>query len=70
MKHLGTVIQIKKNGLVVQVDQLPKIAEKVFDDKENFVGNVIEFFGPTKKPFVIVSTKHDPEKYRGEKLFY
>ena len=71
LKPLGRVIQVQKNKLIVQIEcDLPKIGKDIFDDKENFVGAVTDFFGQTKKPHVVISTKHSAERYRGKDLFY
>ena len=57
MDLLGKVVQVLEDKVVVEVSQLPKLRKKVYDKKEKFVGTVVDYFGPTKKPFVVVSTK-------------
>ena len=69
LKLLGKVSQTGKNKVIAKVSQLPKIGKKVFDDKENFVGTVTDFFGQTKEPYVVVTTKHPPAKYLGEQIY-
>jgi len=72
LKPLGRVKQVGKSKLIIQLENqnLPKLGEDVFDDKENFVGNITDFFGPTKNPYIVISTKHSVEKYNGKDLFY
>ncbi len=69
MKRLGRVVSISDDKLVLKTEQLVKIGAKVFDEEGKFVGNVIDYFGPTVGPYVLVSPKRDPTKYMGKELF-
>jgi len=70
MKPLGKVAQVGKNSIIVKTTQLPKLRRKVYDEKSNFIGNVSDYFGQTKEPFIIVTTRHPPSKYLGTKVYY
>ena len=70
MKLLGRVSSIHDGKLIIKSPGQFKKGKKVYDDGEEFVGEVIEWFGSTKKPYLIISTKKDPERYLGEKIYY
>lgn len=69
MKLLGKVTSISDGKLVLKTDDLVKIGAKVFDERGNFVGNVIDYFGPTMGPYLRVSPKKGPDQYLGKELF-
>ncbi len=72
MKRLGRVVSIHDDKLVVQleVEKKPKIGDKVFDDKRNFIGHILEYFGSVKNPAAIVSCRKDPGRYLNKEVFY
>jgi rRNA processing protein Gar1 len=70
MKSLGEVKSISGNKLVLRTDDVLKIGTKIFDEHGNFVGNVVEYFGSTKHPYVLVSPKKSPDRYSGKELFW
>lgn len=55
MQKIGRVIHItaSKNA-VVKAEALPKIGDRVIDEKRNVVGKVLDIFGPTSSPYVAV----------------
>jgi rRNA processing protein Gar1 len=75
MKMLGKVVSISNGKLVVKMSSHIaagkdiRTGEKVFDETGNFVGNILEYFGPTEKPYVLVSSKKKPENYEGKEVF-
>jgi len=75
MKIIGKVVSVSNGKLVVKTgkahkpDKEIKLGEKVFDEKGNFVGNILEYFGPTDNPFLLVSAKKKTENYEGKELF-
>ena len=69
MKKLGRVVSLSDDKLVLKTEELIKIGAKVFDEEGKFVGNVIDYFGPTVGPYVLVSTKREPSQYVGKELF-
>jgi len=69
MKSLGNVVSVSKGKLVVKTSEPLKAGHKIFDESGNFVGNVLEFFGPTEKPYVLVSPKKNADHYLGKELF-
>ena len=69
MKSIGKVVSISEGKLVVRADDLVKPGTKIFDETGNFVGIAVNYFGLTKKPYLLVSPKKKAEPYRGRELF-
>ena len=77
MKSIGNVVSISNEKLVVKTKDILKRKDhvvlkpgtKVFDEGGNFVGIVHEYFGPTDKPYVLISPKKKPDQYVGKELF-
>jgi rRNA processing protein Gar1 len=69
MKSIGKVVSISEGKLVVRADDVVRPGTKVFDESGKFVGTAIDYFGLTKKPYLLVSPKKSPEPYRGKELF-
>ena len=77
MKSIGNVVSISDGKLVVKTKEVLKRKDplvlkpgtKVFDESGNFVGIVHEYFGPTDKPYVLISPKKKPDQYLGRELF-
>lgn len=69
MKSIGKVVSISGGKLVVRADDVVRPGTKVFDESGNFVGNAIDYFGLTKKPYLLVSPKKRPDQYMGKELF-
>lgn len=57
MKKLGRVVSFDEKKIVLKTDELVKIGSEVYDEGERHVGTVIEYFGPTMGPYVIIGTK-------------
>ena len=69
MKLIGKVVSISEGKLVVKANDLLRPGTKVFDEAGNFVGIAVNYFGLTKKPYLLVSPKKKPEPYRGKEIF-
>lgn len=70
MKLIGRVASIHDKKLIVKSPVSLDKGKKVYDDGEEFVGEVVEYFGPTDTPYLVIATKKDPERYLGEKVYY
>lgn len=55
--------------LVIKTDELIKLGSEVYDDSNRHVGTVVDYFGPTMGPYMLVSAKKDPGKLVGEYLY-
>ena len=73
MHKVGRVVSVSEDKLVLKTEhpeKLVKIGAKIFDEKGIFVGNVIDYFGPTIGPYLLVSPKsRDPGEFVGEELY-
>ncbi len=55
MQHLGRVLHVSSSrNLILKADSLPKIGDKVVDEKLEFVGTVFDVFGPVSSPYIAV----------------
>ena len=72
MRKLGNVVSIRDGKLVIKAEgeNLAKIGTKVFDEKGQFVGPIIDFFGPIKGPYMVVSPRKKPDQYLNQAIFY
>lgn len=71
MQRIGRVIHItaSKNA-VVKAETLPKIGDRVINEKHNLVGKVFDIFGPTSSPYVEVRPKvEDPYELVNHTLY-
>ena len=59
IKKLGPIVHFSDigNAIIFNPAKLPKIGSNVVNEKMEHVGNVIDIFGPVKKPFVSVKLK-------------
>ena len=69
MKIIGKVVSISDGKLVVRADDLVKPGTKIFDESGNFVGIAVDYFGLTKKPYLMISPKKKADHYLGKELF-
>jgi len=55
MKKLGTISHFSNKGrIIVRSDQTPGLGIPVFTENKKRIGNVIDVFGQTKKPYISV----------------
>ena len=70
MRRLGTVVSVSEGKLVLKTEKLVKIGSRTYNEKEIYVGTVIDFFGPTDGPYVLVSPEsREPGEFIGEELY-
>ncbi len=69
MKRIGRAVSISDGKLVVKTERLVKIGSEVFDDAGRHIGTVVDYFGPTMGPYVLVSPKKDPAPLVGQELY-
>ena len=63
MQRLGRVLHVTPSrNAIVKVEVLPKIGEKVVDEKLKQVGTVFDVFGPVSKPYVAVKPSIEDSK--------
>ena len=69
MKKLGRVVSVSDGKLVLKTEELVKLGAEVYDDGERHIGTVIDYFGPTMGPYLLISTKKDAGQLVGEELY-
>jgi RNA-binding protein len=64
LQRLGRALYISPNrSVIIKVEIVPKIGEKVVDENLKPVGKVFDVFGPVSSPYVAVRpTIQKPEK--------
>jgi len=70
MRNLGRVVSISNGKLVLKTDKLVKMGSEVFDDAGRHVGTVVDYFGPTMGPYLLISPKKDPNAFLGKELYH
>ncbi|MFQ6095471.1 MAG: H/ACA ribonucleoprotein complex subunit GAR1 [Candidatus Bathyarchaeia archaeon] len=64
MRRLGRVIHLTPSKMaVVKAEKLPKIGDRVVNERKKPVGTVFDIIGPTSSPYVEVKPDlKDPER--------
>lgn len=69
MKKLGKVVTVDNGKLILKTNEKLKRGDKVYDEGNRFIGNIISFKKEEHGQYAVVSPKKDPEPLRGEKLY-
>jgi RNA-binding protein len=71
LQRLGRALHISPNrSVIVKVETVPKIGEKVVDENLKTVGKVFDVFGPVSSPYVAVKPAiQKPEKLTNKVLY-
>ena len=71
LQRIGSVLHVSSSrSLILKTDHLPRIGDKVVDDKLSNVGTVFDVFGPVSSPYVAVKTSVDePSLLVGRSLY-
>ena len=55
MHRIGQVLHVSKTkNLILKAENIPRIGDKVSNEKLKSVGTVFDVFGPTSSPYVAV----------------
>ncbi|MCK5592890.1 hypothetical protein E3J74_08305 [Candidatus Bathyarchaeota archaeon] len=58
MQRIGRVLHISSNrNMILKAENLPRIRDRVVDEKLKPVGTVLDIFGPVSSPYVSVKTE-------------
>lgn len=65
------MLHISSNGnIIVKIENLPKIGDKVVDENLNIVGEIFDIFGPVSAPYAAVKLKTTkPENFVNKPLY-
>lgn len=70
MKELGRVTHASRTGLLVlKAVNVPKLGEKVFNERSEVAGVVVDVFGAVSSPYVAIKPQGHPGKYVGRSLY-
>jgi rRNA processing protein Gar1 len=60
LQRIGRVLHISSNrNMILKAESLPRIRDRVVDEKLKPVGTVFDIFGPVSSPYVSVKTEMD-----------
>jgi RNA-binding protein len=64
LRRIGHVLHVSATkNMIIKAENVPRIGEKVANEKLTTVGTVIDVFGPTSSPYVAVKPKlKNPEQ--------
>lgn len=64
MQRIGLVLHISSSrNAILKAEKLPRIGDKVVDEKMKPVGTVFDVFGPVSSPYVSVKANvEDPDR--------
>lgn len=58
MTRLGPVLHVSANrNLIVKLEKIPRIGERVVDEKFRHVGEVFDVFGPVTAPYAAIKPR-------------
>ena len=71
MQRLGRVLHVTPSrNVVTKAEALPRIGEKVVDEKLRQVGTVFDVFGPVSKPYIAIKPSvEDPKTLVNQNLY-
>lgn len=72
MQRIGRVIHVSSNrNLIVKADKrVPKMGEKVVDEKLRKIGTIFDIFGPVSSPYIAVKPEFkNPETLINQTLY-
>lgn len=71
MQRLGKVLHITpSHSIVVKIENIPKIGEKVVDENMKPLGNVFDIIGPVNAPYVIIKPAIKETRFLVNKMLY
>jgi rRNA processing protein Gar1 len=72
LKRLGRPLHISsQNHLIIQTGYTPQIGERVFNQSKDFIGKIIDVFGPVSSPFISIKSDNriDLNKHINDEFF-
>lgn len=71
MQRIGSVLHVSSNkNLILKVENLPRIGDKVVDEHLKSVGTVLDVFGPTSSPYVTVKPNAGEPHHLANHILY
>jgi len=71
LQRIGDVLHVSNSkNLILKAKNIPRIGDKVLNEKLKAIGNVFDVFGPTSSPYVAVKPHtQDPEQLVNQILY-
>ena len=71
MQRIGDVLHVSNSkNLILKAKNIPRIGDKVINEKLKEIGNVFDVFGPTSSPYVAVKPHtQNPEQLVNQILY-
>ncbi|MEJ2126158.1 MAG: Gar1/Naf1 family protein, partial [Candidatus Bathyarchaeota archaeon] len=71
MQRIGDVLHVSNSkNLILKAKNIPRIGDKVINEKLKAIGNVFDVFGPTSSPYVAVKPHtQNPEQLVNQILY-
>ncbi|PVX23530.1 MAG: hypothetical protein CW716_11975 [Candidatus Bathyarchaeum sp.] len=71
MNRIGHVLHVSNTkNMILKAENIPRIGDKVANDKLKQVGTVFDVFGPTSSPYVAVKPiSQNPEQLVNQVLY-
>ncbi|MBS7647064.1 MAG: Gar1/Naf1 family protein [Candidatus Bathyarchaeia archaeon] len=71
MIRLGRVLHISSSkNIIVKVENIPKLGERVVDENLKLIGEVFDIFGPVSRPYVAVKPQNPRLNIIADKALY
>ncbi|MFC1486800.1 H/ACA ribonucleoprotein complex subunit GAR1 [Thermoproteota archaeon] len=71
MHRIGQVLHVSKTkNLILKAENIPRIGDKVSNEKLKSVGTVFDVFGPTSSPYVAVKPHIQSTKQFVNQILY
>jgi rRNA processing protein Gar1 len=71
LQRLGKVLHITPSrSIIVKIENIPKIGEKVVDENMRTLGNIFDIIGPVHAPYAIIKPATKETKNLVNKTLY
>jgi len=71
LQRLGRVLHVSQSrNIIITIENLPKIGEKVVDENLKPIGKILDVFGPVSSPYASVKPKTQEIKKSADKILY
>jgi len=71
LHRIGCVLHVSSNkNVILKAENLPRIGDKVVDERLKPVGTVFDIFGPTSAPYVAVKPNLEDAHHLVNRVLY
>jgi len=71
LHRIGCVLHLSSNkNIILKAENLPRIGDKVVDERLKPVGTVFDIFGPTSAPYVAVKPNLEDAHHLVNRVLY